>query len=75
MGFPIELTQLRAEKRQLCVDMAAYERIRQYHSGELEDLIGVDVHAISDLKNRDVPITNDLFKYSYTASKSGGYRE
>ena len=74
-GFPVELTQLRAEKRQLCVDMAAYERIRKYYNNELEDIIGVDVHAINDLKNRTVPVTNDVFKYSYTASKSGVYRK
>lgn len=29
-GFPVDLTQLMAEERKLSVDMAAYEKAREY---------------------------------------------
>ena len=29
-GFPVDLTQLMAEERQLCVDMAAYEEAHEH---------------------------------------------
>ena len=42
-------------------------------SGGLEDSINLDVHAISELKTKGVPPTNDLLKYDYVADDRGNY--
>lgn len=39
----------------------------------MDDSINLDVHAISDLKTRGLPPTNDQPKYSYTSDDTGSY--
>ena len=41
----------------------------------MDETVNLDVHAISELKGRGIPTTNDLFKYNYVANKAGVYGE
>lgn len=79
-GFPVDLTSLMAEEKGLTIDMAGYEvaKERAYVMSQGKDKdkdleITLDVHALSDLQNRNVPATDDSFKYSY--AKSDGETE
>ncbi|GBP64117.1 Alanine--tRNA ligase, cytoplasmic [Eumeta japonica] len=74
-GFPIDLTQLMCEEKGLNVDMVAYEEAKkdaqlasQGKTAGQEDLLALDIHAISDLQNRGIPITDDSPKYGYIPS-------
>lgn len=76
-GFPIDLTQLMCEEKCLNVDMDAYEKakkesqlISQGKSAGQEDLIALDVHALSYLQDTGVPVTDDSPKYDYEFSTS-----
>lgn len=71
-GFPVDLTTLMAEEKGLSIDMAGYEaaKERAYVMSQGKDKdkdleITLDVHALSDLQGRNVPPTDDSFKYSY----------
>lgn len=74
-GFPVDLTQLMAEERNLKVDLVTYEEakkqaqlISQGRGAGIEDTINLDVHAITELQNQGIPPTNDAFKYNYDAA-------
>lgn len=76
-GFPVDLTQLMAEEKQLSVDMPAYEEAKkqaqltsQGKGAGVEDTINLDVHAITELQNQGVPPTDDSLKYSYKAKSN-----
>ncbi|XP_045770045.1 alanine--tRNA ligase, cytoplasmic [Maniola jurtina] len=76
-GFPIDLTQLMCEEKGLTIDMEAYERAKkesqltsQGKSVGLEDLLALDIHAISHLQETGIPVTDDSPKYNYTASST-----
>lgn len=82
-GFPIDLTVLMAEEKSLTIDMAAYEAAKeksyilsQGKAGEEKNEVNLDVHAISDLQARGVPLTDDSIKYKYvsTADKDSEYQ-
>uniref|UniRef100_T1PDF0 Alanine--tRNA ligase n=1 Tax=Musca domestica TaxID=7370 RepID=T1PDF0_MUSDO len=71
-GFPVDLTQLMAEERGLQIDMEGYESAKhnsyilsQGKGANKVDEINLDVHAISQLKDKGIPVTDDSFKYSY----------
>lgn len=71
-GFPIDLTQLMAEEKNLEVDMPAYEEakqnsyiISQGKGSSKTDSINLDVHALSELQEKGILPTNDSFKYNY----------
>lgn len=74
-GFPIDLTQLMCEEKGLTIDMEAYEKAKKESQlssqgktvGE-EDLLALDIHAISHLQESGVPTTDDSPKYNYVAS-------
>ncbi|XP_063358541.1 alanine--tRNA ligase, cytoplasmic [Cydia amplana] len=77
-GFPIDLTQLMCEEKGLNIDMDAYEKAKkesllasQGKTAGQEDLIGLDIHAISHLQESGVPVTDDSPKYNYVASSPG----
>jgi alanyl-tRNA synthetase len=79
-GFPVDLTKLMVEERSMNVDMDGYEEARkqaqltsQVGSGGMDDQIGLDVHAISELQKRQLAPTDDMPKYAYTADDSGNY--
>jgi len=79
-GFPVDLTLLMVEEMGLGVDMKAYNEAKAHSlllsqgvSGVKEDLIGLDVHALNDLKTRQVPPTDDSPKYKYEADDKGTY--
>lgn len=83
-GFPVDLTQLMVEERGLAVDMVVYEEAKkkaqllsQGKGASIEDTIGLDIHAITDLQTRGVPPTDDSPKYKYSATQpdtaDGGY--
>ncbi|KAJ2953574.1 hypothetical protein O0L34_g1178 [Tuta absoluta] len=74
-GFPIDLTQLMCEEKGLSIDMDAYEKARkesllasQGKAAGQEDLISLDIHAISHLQDTRVPVTDDSAKYNYVAT-------
>ncbi|GLV41548.1 Alanyl-tRNA synthetase [Carabus blaptoides fortunei] len=76
-GFPVDLTQLMAEEKQLSVDMAAYEEAKklaqlasQGKGAGVEDTINLDVHAITELQNQGVAPTDDLAKYNYSVKSN-----
>jgi len=71
-GFPVDLTQLMAEERGFAIDSEGYEEAKktaqalsQGTSGGVEDLIGLDVHALNHLKDNGFPISDDKAKYDY----------
>lgn len=72
-GFPIDLTQLMCEEKGLSVDMEAYEIARkesqlisQGKAAGQEDLLALDIHAISHLQTSGIPVTDDSPKYNYS---------
>ncbi|XP_028040907.1 alanine--tRNA ligase, cytoplasmic [Bombyx mandarina] len=76
-GFPIDLTQLMCEEKGLNVDMEGYEKSRkesqlvsQGKAAGQEDLIALDVHAISHLQDTGIPATDDSPKYNYLPSST-----
>lgn len=76
-GFPLDLTQLMAEERGLLVDFEVFENCRQKaagisaaHANKMRDTIDLDVNAISELKNKGIPATDDSPKYKYYALSS-----
>lgn len=76
-GFPVDLTQLMAEEKGLTVDMENFEEnkkeAQEKSKGENKDKdnsFRLDVHAIEDLKIRNVPFTDDLVKFKYCAGES-----
>lgn len=81
-GFPIDLTQLMAEERGMTVDLEAYEKAKaeailasQGKTSGVEDTISLDVHAINELKEKNVKPTDDAIKYNYVAdAKNGDYK-
>ncbi|KAJ8726295.1 hypothetical protein PYW07_000993 [Mythimna separata] len=76
-GFPVDLTQLMCEENGLTIDMDAYEiakkesqLISQGKVAGQEDLLALDVHAISHLQETGVPPTDDSPKYNYVPSST-----
>lgn len=74
-GFPIDLTQLMCEEKGLIVDMIAYDQAKkesqlasQGKTAGQEDLLALDIHAISELQNKGISITDDSPKYGYKPS-------
>ena len=41
--------------------------------GTIDDLVGLNVHAISELQKRGLPVTDDLPKYNYSVDENGQY--
>ncbi|XP_050360511.1 alanine--tRNA ligase, cytoplasmic [Nymphalis io] len=76
-GFPIDLTQLMCEENNLVIDMEGYEKAKKESQlssqgktlGE-EDLLSLDIHAISHLQESGVPTTDDSPKYNYVPSST-----
>ncbi|RWS28915.1 alanine--tRNA ligase: cytoplasmic-like protein, partial [Leptotrombidium deliense] len=73
-GFPVDLTCLMVEEKGLTVDMTAYEACRvkaqlqsQLKSSQDDSGIDLDVHAIAQLKEEKVPLTDDTPKFNYKA--------
>lgn len=76
-GFPIDLTQLMCEEKQLIIDMEGYEKAKkdsqlssQGKNVGQEDLLALDIHAISHLQESGVPVTDDTPKYNYVPSST-----
>ncbi|GIY30945.1 alanine--tRNA ligase, cytoplasmic, partial [Caerostris extrusa] len=73
-GFPVDLTHLMVEEKDLQIDMVGYEeskkqaQLMSQAKGEgAADEIKLDVHAISELQGKKVPATDDTAKYAYRA--------
>ncbi|XP_070570440.1 alanine--tRNA ligase, cytoplasmic-like [Ptychodera flava] len=79
-GFPIDLTVLMAEEKGIVVDMDSYEEARE-KTREATSQGGVknqslellDASAIAYLKDNDVPLTDDSYKYGYDHDENGNY--
>lgn len=70
-GFPVDLTELMAEEKQLKIDGPGFEkaRLESYEASkrggkkDSSDLLKLNVHEISQLNEESVPKTDDSFKY------------
>ncbi|KAL9708167.1 hypothetical protein quinque_011685 [Culex quinquefasciatus] len=76
-GFPVDLTGLMAEEKNMTIDMEGYEKakhqsyiISQGKEKSKAATVDLDVHAISELQEKKVPTTNDTFKYHYKAEST-----
>merc|ERR1712136_317059 len=74
-GFPLDLTTLIAEEHNLDVDCQGYKEAQaqakitsQGGGGDAEEMVKLDVHAITELQDKKFPATNDAPKYVYTAA-------
>ncbi|XP_036962309.1 alanine--tRNA ligase, cytoplasmic [Acanthopagrus latus] len=79
-GFPLDLTSLIAEEKGMAVDLAAFEEEKkaaqlksQGKGAGDEDHIMLDIYAIEELRNKNIPATDDSPKYKYTADEDGKY--
>uniref|UniRef100_A0A1A8E1X0 Alanine--tRNA ligase n=1 Tax=Nothobranchius kadleci TaxID=1051664 RepID=A0A1A8E1X0_NOTKA len=79
-GFPLDLTSLIAEEKGMAVDLAAFEEEKkaaqlksQGKGAGGEDHIMLDIYAIEELRNSQVPATDDSPKYRYTSDQNGSY--
>ncbi|CAI5438382.1 unnamed protein product [Caenorhabditis angaria] len=77
-GFPADLTQLMAEEKGLTVDSTAFEDARKKAietssagTGKFRDTLDLDVHALAELQQKNVPTTDDSPKYAYKFSGDG----
>lgn len=76
-GFPIDLTQLMCEEKGLNIDMDAYDKAKkesllasQGKAAGQDDLLALDIHAITYLQDSGVPVTDDSPKYAYIPSST-----
>uniref|UniRef100_UPI0037E8FDAE alanine--tRNA ligase, cytoplasmic n=1 Tax=Semicossyphus pulcher TaxID=241346 RepID=UPI0037E8FDAE len=79
-GFPLDLTSLIAEEKGMVVDLAAFEEEKkaaqlksQGKGAGDEDHIMLDIYAIEELRNKQIPATDDSPKYKYTSDQNGHY--
>ncbi|XP_034092056.1 alanine--tRNA ligase, cytoplasmic [Gymnodraco acuticeps] len=79
-GFPLDLTSLIAEEKGMAVDVASFEeekkaaQIKSQGKGAGDvDHIMLDIYAIEDLRNKNIPATDDSSKYKYTSEENGNY--
>ncbi|XP_065828762.1 alanine--tRNA ligase, cytoplasmic-like isoform X2 [Oscarella lobularis] len=79
-GFPLDLTQLMGEEQGLTVNLEQYEAAKTHAQliarGKgvgVDETVNLDVHAISELKAKGVPATNDSYKYGYSSDNGGKY--
>ncbi|XP_066580958.1 alanine--tRNA ligase, cytoplasmic isoform X2 [Prorops nasuta] len=82
-GFPVDLTQLMIEEKNLKIDMGGYEEAKkhaqilsQHKAGGTDDQINLDIHAITELQSMGIKPTDDSQKYNYYMMKSSDlYKE
>ncbi|KAM9816386.1 alanine--tRNA ligase, cytoplasmic-like [Syngnathus typhle] len=79
-GFPLDLTSLIAEEKGMVVDLAAFEeekkaaQLKSQGKGAGDvDHIMLDIYAIDELRNKNIPATDDSHKYKYTSDENGTY--
>ncbi|KAM9807651.1 alanine--tRNA ligase, cytoplasmic [Neosynchiropus ocellatus] len=79
-GFPLDLTSLIAEEKGMQVDLASFEEEKkaaqlksQGKGAGDEDHIMLDIYAIEELRNKNVPPTDDSPKYKYASDANGNY--
>ncbi|XP_049578461.1 alanine--tRNA ligase, cytoplasmic [Syngnathus scovelli] len=79
-GFPLDLTSLIAEEKGMVVDLAAFEeekkaaQLKSQGKGAGDvDHIMLDIYAIDELRNKNIPATDDSYKYKYTSDENGTY--
>lgn len=72
-GFPVDLTKVMAEERGLEINMVEFASAKEKallasQGGDAANTqkVDMDVNAIGDLQNKNVPATNDDPKYEYT---------
>lgn len=56
-----------------CWLFVVLQLLSQAGAGTVDDHVGLDVHAISELQKRGLPVTDDSPKYNYSVDDSGSY--
>lgn len=79
-GFPLDLTSLIAEEKGMEVDLSAFEeekkaaQLKSQGKGAGDvDHIMLDIYAIEELRNKNIPATDDSPKYKYNSDDKGDY--
>ncbi|XP_002125465.2 alanine--tRNA ligase, cytoplasmic [Ciona intestinalis] len=79
-GFPFDLTEIMAEESGLTVDCESFEKAKAQaritskgFAQDVADTICLDVHMLTDLKEKKFPPTDDSFKYQYCSNDNGEY--
>ncbi|CAH8562608.1 unnamed protein product [Schistosoma turkestanicum] len=79
-GFPLDLTQILAEEHHLKIDLEGYEKAKEEaqtrsQSGKCAggSVVDLDVHALGELKSKNVSITDDSEKFVYSLDAGGNY--
>ncbi|TNN71123.1 Alanine--tRNA ligase, cytoplasmic [Liparis tanakae] len=80
-GFPLDLTSLIAEEKGMVVDIAAFEEEKKAAqlksqgkgAGNVDHMM-LDIYAIEELRNKNIPATDDSSKYKYTSEENGNYK-
>ncbi|KAK5867848.1 hypothetical protein PBY51_012306 [Eleginops maclovinus] len=79
-GFPLDLTSLIAEEKGMAVDTASFEEEKKAAqlksqgkgAGDVDHMM-LDIYAIEELRNKNIPATDDSSKYKYTSEEDGNY--
>ncbi|XP_061826245.1 alanine--tRNA ligase, cytoplasmic-like [Nerophis lumbriciformis] len=79
-GFPLDLTSLIAEEKGMLVDLVSFEeekkaaQLKSQGKGAGDvDHIMLDIYAIEELRNKNIPATDDSPKYKYSSDEKGTY--
>jgi alanyl-tRNA synthetase len=78
-GFPVDLTQLMAEEKKFTVDMKEYhEKMEEKRDASgaqqkaADNFIELDAEATSALQKKNIPTTDDSFKYTHPGETING---
>ncbi|MBN3324119.1 SYAM protein, partial [Atractosteus spatula] len=81
LGFPLDLIGLMVEERGVSMETDVLDKLAsekeklsaQARPSERESRTALDVHCLSQLKQKGVPATDDSLKYAYTLGQDGRY--
>ncbi|VDO55828.1 unnamed protein product [Schistosoma margrebowiei] len=79
-GFPLDLTQILADEHHLKIDLNGYEKAKEEAQIRSQSkkctggsIVDLDVHALAELKSKNISVTDDSDKFVYTSDLNGNY--